>query len=160
MGPRLPTSGCRSSPGRLVMGRRRLPNRDSWRMFQRSGYYRRLAMGDREDWRVLSSCSRSRSTRRLRVVVVGSGSLACSFACSVAQVCRQAADVWVLARSAAATAQVAYLATATARLSRSAATFHAAPVDLGRGEGVERRLRDIQPELVLLCASQHSPWES
>lgn len=97
---------------------------------------------------------------RHRVVVVGSGSLACSLACSVAEVCRRPTDVWVLARSAAAADQVAYLATATARLSRSAAAFHAASVDLGRREDVECRLRDARPEAILLCASHHSPWEA
>lgn len=94
------------------------------------------------------------------MVVAGSGSLARAVVYSLAAAVRRPTAVWLLARSGPALAEMAYVASARSRCSASPATFHAAAADLTCREALEGRLAAIAPDIVLQCASYHSPWEA
>ena len=90
----------------------------------------------------------------VRLVVVGSGSLARSVCCSLAAVAGTPIALTVLARSAAAAAEVAYLTRTRAALAGRPVT--AAPAPLADLAGTLGR---IAPDVVLVVASYQSPWE-
>ena len=88
-----------------------------------------------------------------KVAVVGNGSLARAV-CYAFAVGAVPATVTVLARSGERAAEVAYVAGVRARLAGSAVTFEARQAD-----SFDTVFGDIAPDLVLNCASHHSPWE-
>jgi hypothetical protein len=94
-----------------------------------------------------------------RAVVVGTGSLARSICYAVAAVGRRPARVTVLGRSAAAAAEVAYVAGARAALCGTPIEFGAAVADPFSTAAVEEVLRRERPGLVVVAASLQSPWE-
>lgn len=92
----------------------------------------------------------------VRLVVVGSGSLARSVCGSLAAVATAGVDVTVLARSPAAAAAAAYL-------TRTRAALIGRPVTARSAQLAPDRLADtlarLAPAAVLVCASYQSPWE-
>jgi hypothetical protein len=81
------------------------------------------------------------------LAVIGSGSLARAVCCSLAVAASFPLRVSICARDQVKAAEAVYLAAARARLSGTAARFEARP--LGAGDA----------ELIVVCASEQSPWE-
>lgn len=93
------------------------------------------------------------------VVVVGSGSLAGAL-CASLSTGPSAVRVTVLARSPERGAELAYLGATRARLSGAPVTFTSAAVDLTSPDRIGDALAEARPDVVVTCASHHSPWEA
>jgi hypothetical protein len=94
-----------------------------------------------------------------RVIVIGSGSLARSLCYSIGTEFRAPAAVTILARSPGNAARIANVAGVRASLSQVPVSFRGGAVDLGSVADIERALGDVEPAVVVNCASYQSPWE-
>lgn len=96
-----------------------------------------------------------------RLLVVGSGSLARAVCYSLA-VCADPADsieVTVLGRDRARVEQLSYVAGTRAALAYRQVRFQARSGDPVDGTLLDQLLREGAPDVVVQCASMHSPWE-
>lgn len=102
----------------------------------------------------------ARDERASRVAIVGSGSLARAVGHSIATVFDDAVTVHVVGRSRRDVEDLCYVAAASAAAGGMPASFRPATVDPGCGEALSDLLAGVAPDVVVLCASHHSPWES
>lgn len=84
------------------------------------------------------------------LAVIGSGSLARAVCCSLAVAARDPLRITVLGRSERSAGEVAYLGQTRSRLSGAPVRFEARPLS---------DLEIQRPDVALVCASEHSPWE-
>jgi hypothetical protein len=96
---------------------------------------------------------------RKTVVIVGSGSLAHSICYSLASIVRDPCRIVLCARSRQKCDEIQYVAGGKAFLLGSAVEFGTFLFDLETGDAQEL-IAQLEPDLLLNCASYHSPWES
>jgi hypothetical protein len=102
------------------------------------------------------------SPGQVRLAVVGSGSLArasCLALSTVDGLAGVPVEVVVLARNAAAAADLCHVAQVRAVVTGRALRCTPAVVDPGDGAAVAAALGAFRPDAVLVCASAQSPWE-
>jgi len=93
-----------------------------------------------------------------RLLLLGTGSLAAAVCCALAHVRTGELHVTVAGRRAQAAAELAYVAGVRAHDAQGTVAFDAAQAG-GRHQDLRRLVAEGAPDLVLVCASSHSPWE-
>ncbi|MFC4503563.1 MULTISPECIES: hypothetical protein [Streptomyces] len=93
-----------------------------------------------------------------RLLILGTGSLATATCCALADLSHAGLRVTVAGRRHTAVTELVYLAGARAAVAGTGVTFTAAQAATD-GEALCELIRAERPDLVLVCASMHSPWE-
>ncbi|MFI0983627.1 hypothetical protein ACH4SP_42325 [Streptomyces sp. NPDC021093] len=93
-----------------------------------------------------------------RLLVLGTGSLATAVCCALAHAPGGDLQVTVAGRSARAAAELAHVAGVRAHSAAVPVTFDAAPAGQ-QLQDPQQLVAQAAPDLVLVCASSHSPWE-
>lgn len=93
-----------------------------------------------------------------RLLLLGTGSLATAVCCALAHVRTGDLHVTVAGRGGRAAAELAHVAGVRAHSAGGTAAFAAARTGL-RPRELRQLVTEERPDLVLVCASAHSPWE-
>jgi hypothetical protein len=93
------------------------------------------------------------------IAIVGTGSLGGAVCYSLASHVSGPLTVHVMGRSLRMATQVAYLAGTRAALSGQAVHFRSVKTDLSDADSARETLARLKPSIVLICASDQSPWE-
>src|SRR5215472_12630074 len=95
----------------------------------------------------------------MRILIVGSGSLARGICYSLAVGARRRMDVTVLARSSARAGEICWIANVRANLTGTSAGFEPAAAPEMTEQAIAGILSERRPFIVVNCASLQSPWE-
>ncbi|WP_433616722.1 potassium transporter TrkA [Dactylosporangium sp. CA-139114] len=100
------------------------------------------------------------SQRPLRLVVIGSGALARVVCYTLAGVCTEPMTILILGRAPQRLADLCFVAQARATASGVPVSFTGMATDITDPASIAPALRGTAEGVVLVCASEQSPWEA